>query len=67
MPVWLYSYADSAKGEGSLVHYIAVNARNGNTMGSVPVSHPKIFAVSCAAGTVAAVLGALAGLAYMFM
>jgi hypothetical protein len=36
-------------------------------MGSVPVSHPKIFAVSCAAGTVAAVIGALAGLAYMFM
>jgi ribosomal protein S27E len=67
VPVWLYSYADSAKGEDSLVHYIAVNARNGNTMGSVPVSHPKIFAVSCAAGTVAAVLGALAGLAYMFM
>jgi ribosomal protein S27E len=67
VPVWLYSYADSAKGEGSLVHYIAVNARNGNTMGSVPVSHPKIFAVSCAAGTVAAVIGALAGLAYMFM
>jgi ribosomal protein S27E len=67
VPVWLYSYADSAKGEGSLVHYIAVNARNGNTMGSVPVSHPKIFAVSCAAGTVAAVVGAVVGLAYMFM
>jgi ribosomal protein S27E len=67
VPVWLYSYADSAKDEGALVHYIAVNARNGNTMGSVPVSHPKIFAVSCAAGTVAAVIGALAGLAYMFM
>jgi len=67
VPVWLYSYADSAKDEGALVHYIAVNARNGNTMGSVPVSHPKIFAVSCAAGTVAAVIGAVAGLAYMFM
>lgn len=61
VPVWLYSYADSAKGEGSLVHYIAVNARNGNTMGSVPVSHPKIFAVACAGGTVAAVIGAVVG------
>ncbi|WP_345080907.1 TFIIB-type zinc ribbon-containing protein [Brachybacterium paraconglomeratum] len=61
VPVWLYSYADSAKGEGSLVHYIAVNARNGNTMGSVPVSHPKIFAVACAAGSVAAVIGAVVG------
>lgn len=61
VPVWLYSYADSAKGEGSLVHYIAVNARNGNTMGSVPVSHPKIFALACAAGSVAAVIGAVVG------
>ena len=60
VPVWLYSYADSAAGD-SLVHYIAVNGRNGNTMGSVPVSHPKIFAVSCAAGTVAAVIGAIVG------
>ncbi|WP_341854637.1 TFIIB-type zinc ribbon-containing protein [Brachybacterium sp. GPGPB12] len=66
VPVWLYSYADSAKGEGALTHYIAVNGRTGTTMGSVPVSHPKIFAASCAAGTVAAVVGALAGLAYMF-
>ncbi|MDN5900114.1 MAG: TFIIB-type zinc ribbon-containing protein [Brachybacterium sp.] len=61
VPVWLYSYADSATGKNSLVHYIAVNGRNGNTMGSVPVSHPKIFAVSCAAGTVAAVIGAIVG------
>jgi hypothetical protein len=61
VPVWLYSYADSAKGEGSLVHYIAVNARNGNTMGSVPVSHPKIFAVACLAGSVAAAIGAVVG------
>ncbi|WP_227873086.1 TFIIB-type zinc ribbon-containing protein [Brachybacterium ginsengisoli] len=66
VPVWLYSYADSAKGQDSLVHYIAVNARNGNTMGSVPVSHPKIFAVACAAGTVAAVIGALVGFGSYF-
>ncbi|ATG53317.1 hypothetical protein CFK38_16255 [Brachybacterium vulturis] len=61
VPVWLYSYADSATGD-SLTHYIAVNGRTGTTMGSVPVSHPKIFAVSCAAGTVAAVVGAIVGL-----
>ncbi|WP_422117602.1 TFIIB-type zinc ribbon-containing protein [Brachybacterium sp. UNK5269] len=61
VPVWLYSYADSAKGEGSLVHYIAVNARTGTTMGSVPVSHPKIFALACAAGSIAAVLAAVVG------
>lgn len=66
VPVWLYSYADSAKGEGALTHYIAVNARNGNTMGSVPVSHPKIFALSCALGSVAAVIGAVVGFGWFF-
>lgn len=63
VPVWLYSYAESATGD-SLVHYIAVNARNGNTMGSVPVSHPKIFALSCALGTIAAVIGAVVGIGW---
>ena len=67
VPVWLYSYADSARSEGTLVHYIAVNARNGNTMGSIPVSHPKIFAVACAAGTVAAVLAAVVGFGWFLM
>ena len=67
VPVWLYSYADSAKGEDSLTHYIAVNARNGTTMGSVPVSHPKIFAVACAAGSVAAVIGAVVGFGWFLM
>ena len=65
VPVWLYSYADSAVGDG-LVHYIAVNGRNGNTMGSVPVSHPKIFAVSCFAGSIAAVIGAVVGFGWFF-
>lgn len=67
VPVWLYSYADSAKGEGSLVHYIAVNARNGTTMGSVPVSHPKIFAVACAVGGVATVVSAVLGFSWFLM
>ena len=66
VPVWLYSYADSAKGEKGLTHYIAVNARNGNTMGSVPVSHPKIFALSCCLGSIASVIGALVGFGWFF-
>ena len=66
VPVWLYSYADSAKGEGSLVHYIAVNGRTGTTMGSVPVSHPKIFALSCALGGIAAVIGGIVGISGIF-
>ncbi|MFQ6484316.1 TFIIB-type zinc ribbon-containing protein [Brachybacterium epidermidis] len=67
VPVWLYSYADSAKGEGSLVHYIAVNGRNGNTMGSVPVSHPKIFALSCALGSMATAIAAAIGWGWFFL
>src|SRR5699024_8318274 len=66
VPVWLYSYADSAKGEKGLTHYIAVKARNGNTMGSVPVSHPKIFALSCCLGSIASVIGALVGFGWVF-
>lgn len=67
VPVWLYSYADSAKGGGSLVHYIAVNGRNGNTMGSVPVSHPKIFALSCFLGTIATAIAAAIGWGWFFL
>lgn len=56
LPVWLYSYQDS-KG---MVHYIAVNGRNGHTMGSVPVSHPKLFCCSALAGVVATAVSAAA-------
>lgn len=53
LPVWLYSYYER-KGDGhAFVHYIAVNGRTGETMGSVPVSHPRIFSVSCVAGLAA--------------
>lgn len=49
LPVWLYSYyVDKGNGE-SFVHYIAVNGRTGKTMGSVPVSHIKLFIASSAA------------------
>lgn len=61
VPVWLYSYADSAQGPGGLVHYIAVNGRTGATMGSVPVSHPKIAAAACALGGLAFVITAAVG------
>lgn len=39
LPVWLYSYYHE-KGGKSMVHYIAVNGRTGEVMGSVPVSRP---------------------------
>ena len=44
LPIWLYSYQDQRNG---LIHYIAVNGRNGRTMGSVPVDKLKLF--GCAA------------------
>lgn len=48
VPVWLYSYF-VPKGNGrGFVHYIAVNGRNSNVMGSVPVSHPKLWLASIA-------------------
>lgn len=47
LPVWLYSYRGKSDG---IIHYIAVNARNGQTMGSVPISHGKLFAMSLALG-----------------
>ena len=36
LPVWLYSYHQPGK-NGGMLHYIAVNSRTGQTMGSVPV------------------------------
>ena len=45
LPVWLYSYLEK-KNNKNLLHYVAVNARTKETMGSVPLHMPKLFAVS---------------------
>lgn len=45
LPVWLYSY-QQVKGDKKLLHYVAVNARTKETMGSVPIHMPKLFGVS---------------------
>jgi DNA-directed RNA polymerase subunit RPC12/RpoP len=62
LPVWLYSYYHERGGK-SLVHYIAVNGRTGEVMGSVPVSNPRLLAAALTVGTflegiVIAILGA---------
>lgn len=61
LPVWLYSYYHEEGGRG-MVHYIAVNGRTGETMGSVPVSRGRLLAAALSAGTVveALVIGFLA-------
>ncbi len=46
LPVWLYSYHETKSGGRSFLHYVAVNARTGETMGSVPLNQGKLLLVS---------------------
>lgn len=50
LPVWLYSYHEPGEG-GGMLHYIAVNGRTGETMGSVPVQHWKLILAALTVGT----------------
>lgn len=44
LPVWLYSYQQvKSKDKNNILHYVAVNARTKETMGSVPVHTPKLL------------------------
>ena len=45
LPVWLYSYQE-VKGDKKVLHYVAVNARTGETMGSIPQNKTKLFLFS---------------------
>ncbi len=45
LPVWLYSY-QQVKGNNKILHYVAVNARTKETMGSVPIHIPKLVITS---------------------
>ena len=45
LPVWLYSY-QQIKGNNKILHYVAVNARTKETMGSIPIHMPKLLLVS---------------------
>ncbi|MCB1998622.1 MAG: TFIIB-type zinc ribbon-containing protein, partial [Rhodoferax sp.] len=51
LPVWLYSYHQPGPG-GGMLHYIAVNGRTGETMGSVPVQQWKLLLAALSIGTV---------------
>jgi DNA-directed RNA polymerase subunit RPC12/RpoP len=46
LPVWLYSYYERKSNGNELLHYIAVNGRTGETMGSVPLNMWRLWAVS---------------------
>ncbi len=51
LPVWLYSFYQEENGR-AMVHYIAVNGRTGETMGSVPVSQGRLILAALTIGTV---------------
>ena len=48
LPVWLYSYQQPGSG---MLHYIAVNGRTGETMGSVPIQQWKLILAALTTGT----------------
>ncbi|NCT91004.1 TFIIB-type zinc ribbon-containing protein [Cellulomonas sp. APG4] len=58
LPVWLYSYHQTTS-KGSFLHYVAVNARTGETMGSVPINRPRLLAVSAVVQAIGTVVGVL--------
>ena len=45
LPIWLYSYLQKT-GSGNILHYVAVNARTLETVGSVPLDKIKLLGVS---------------------
>ena len=57
LPVWLYSYYEQKKDGTAFLHYVAVNGRTGETMGSVPINKPKLLGVSAIIQVVGTVLG----------
>lgn len=46
LPVWLYSYQQKKGENDSILHYVAVNARTKETMGSVPIHMLKLLGIS---------------------
>lgn len=45
LPVWVYSY-QQVNNDKKVLHYVVVNARTKETMGSVPIHMPKLIIVS---------------------
>ena len=50
LPVWLYSYVENPGSANQLTHYVAVNARTAETIGSVPINKGRISSVTAAVG-----------------
>ena len=59
LPVWLYSYYEKKPNGNELLHYIAVNGRTGETMGSVPINMRRLWvaaSIAQAIGTLTTIL-----------
>ena len=54
LPIWLYSYAQKQDDGSVMVHYIAVNGRHGNVMGSVPINKSRLWGVTLLSTALAA-------------
>ena len=61
LPVWLYSYQE-VKGNKKLLHYVAVNARTKETMGSVPIHMPKLVTISAIVEIIGVILSGIVAL-----
>ncbi|WP_255559590.1 TFIIB-type zinc ribbon-containing protein [Salinibacterium sp. M195] len=57
LPVWLYSYQQRNSSGKTFLHYVAVNARTGETMGSVPLHQSKLLLVAGVVQLVGTVIG----------
>ena len=60
LPVWLYSYRQESNG---ILHYVAVNARTGETMGSVPINKVRLSVIS----VIIEIIGIILGLLWIYM
>lgn len=58
LPVWLYSYME-VKGDKKILHYVCVNARTNETMGSVPINMGRLFFISFIIEIIGIVLGTM--------
>ena len=52
LPVWLYSYVENPGSSSQLTHYVAVNARTAETVGSVPLNKERVGLFSVGLGVI---------------
>ena len=56
LPVWLYSYVQHPGQSNAMTHYVAVNARTSEIVGSIPMNFGRIWPISILFGVIMAAL-----------